>query len=213
LSEPAFCRQTFISGRIERILGKLMVESVVRNVWYNLWQDMLLRGAVAVIFGLLALLWPGITLAVFVLLFGAFAFVDGILLVLQSVTTRRREDYWWARLLHGLVSIAAGIAVFVWPGITLLVLAYIIAAYAIVTGILEIIGAIELRKTIKGELLMLVGGILLIAVGILLILRPGIGVIALVQTIGVFAVAYGIIIAALALRLRSLAHRPAPAQT
>ena len=98
---------------------------------------------------------------------------------------------------------------FVWPGITLLVLAYIIAAYAIVTGILEIVGAIELRKTIKGELLMLLGGLLLIAVGVLLIWRPGIGLIALVQTIGIFAIAYGIVTAALALRLRGHAHRMA----
>jgi len=192
-------------------MGKLMVESVVRNVWHNLWRDMLLRGVIAVIFGLLALLWPGITVAVFVLLFGTFAFVDGILLVLQSVTTRRHEEYWWARLLHGLISIAAGVAVFVWPGITLLVLAYIIAAYAIVTGILDIIGAIELRKTIKGELLMLVGGILLVGVGILLIMQPGIGLIALVQTIGIFAIAYGIVTAVLAFRLRSVARKTAPA--
>ncbi|HUL61514.1 MAG TPA: HdeD family acid-resistance protein [Methanocella sp.] len=190
-------------------MGKLMVESVVRNVWTNLWQDMLLRGIVAVIFGLLALLWPGITLGVFVLLFGAFAFVDGILLVLQAVTTRRHEDYWWARLLHGLVSIAAGVAVFAWPGITLLVLAYIIAAYAIVTGILEILGAIELRKAIKGELLMLLSGLLLIAIGVLLIWRPGIGLIAMVQTIGIFAIAYGIVIAVLALRMRGYAHKMA----
>lgn len=188
-----------------------MEANPVVNVWGGLWQDVLLRGVLAIIFGLLVFLWPGITLAVFILLFATFAFIDGLLLVLQSVTTHRHEKHWWARLLQGLLSIAAGLAAFFWPGVTLLVLVYIIAFYAIFTGILQIIGAIELRKVIKGELLLLVSGILAIAVGVLLIFRPLTGAIALAQVIGIFAIAYGIMVMVLALKLRSVASRPAPA--
>ncbi|MGA9138904.1 MAG: DUF308 domain-containing protein [Methanocella sp.] len=178
--------------------------------WGGLWQDMLLRGLVAIAFGLLAIFMPGITVAAFILLFGAFAIADGLLLVLQSVTTRRHEAHWWVRLLQGLLSIAIGIAVFVWPGLTLLVLLYIIAFYAIAGGLLQILAAIDLRKAIKGEMLLLVSGILAVAIGVLLIMRPGIGLIALVQTLGIFAIAYGIMIAVLALRLRSLVHKATP---
>jgi uncharacterized membrane protein HdeD (DUF308 family) len=189
----------------------LMEANPLIRTWGGLWQDMLLRGVVAIIFGLLAIFLPHITVAAFILLFGAFAIADGLLLVLQSVTTRRHEAYWWVRLLQGLLSVAIGIAVFVWPGLTLLILLYIIAFYAIAGGLLQILGAIELRKAIKGELLLLVSGILAVAVGVLLILQPGLGLIALVQTIGIFAIAYGIMIAVLALRLRSLVHKAAPA--
>jgi uncharacterized membrane protein HdeD (DUF308 family) len=189
----------------------LMETNPLLRTWGGLWQDMLLRGLIAIIFGLLAIFLPGITITVFILLFGAFAIVDGLLLVLQSVTTRRHEAHWWVRLLQGLLSIAIGIAVFVWPGLTLLILLYIIAFYAIAGGLLQIMSAIELRKVIKGELLLLVSGILAIAIGVLLILRPGIGLIALVQTIGIFAIAYGIMIAILGLQLRSYVHKAAPA--
>jgi len=187
-----------------------MGETSLRKVWGGLWQDMLLRGLVAIIFGLLAIFLPRITVAAFILLFGAFAIADGLLLVLQSVTTRRHESYWWVRLLQGLLSIVIGIAVFVWPGLTLLVLVYIIAFYAIAGGLLQILAAIELRKAIKGELLLLVSGLLAIGVGLLLIVQPGMGLIALVQTIGIFAIAYGIMIAFLALRLRSLVRKATP---
>ncbi len=188
----------------------LMETNPLLMAWGGLWQDMLLRGLVAIAFGLLAIFMPGITVAAFILLFGAFAIADGLLLVLQSVTTRRHEAHWWVRLLQGLLSIAIGIAVFVWPGLTLLVLLYIIAFYAIAGGLLQILAAIDLRKAIKGELLLLVSGILAVAIGVLLIMRPGIGLIALVQTLGIFAIAYGIMIAVLALRLRSLVHKATP---
>lgn len=188
----------------------LMETNPLLMAWGGLWQDMLLRGLVAIAFGLLAIFMPGITVAAFILLFGAFAIADGLLLVLQSVTTRRHEAHWWVRLLQGLLSIAIGIAVFVWPGLTLLVLLYIIAFYAIAGGLLQILAAIDLRKAIKGEMLLLVSGILAVAIGVLLIMRPGIGLIALVQTLGIFAIAYGIMIAVLALRLRSLVHKATP---
>jgi uncharacterized membrane protein HdeD (DUF308 family) len=182
------------------------------SIWSVHWQDMLLRGVIAILFGLLVFFWPGITVSVLVLLFGAFAFIDGVILVLQSVTGHQRAARWWARLVQGLISISAGILVFIWPGITLIAVVYIIAFYAILGGTLQIVSAIEMRKVIKGELLLIVSGILSVIIGVLLALQPLIGALALAQVIGIFAIAYGIMVAALGLRLMYAAHKPAPAQ-
>src|SRR5919197_1255421 len=111
------------------------------------WWVFALRGIAAIIFGILAFIWPGVTLAFLVLLWGAYALVDGVLGLLAGFRTG--QDHRWALLIEGLVGIAAGIATFVWPGLTALVLVYIIAAWALITGILEIIAAIRLRKVIE----------------------------------------------------------------
>lgn len=182
-----------------------MVENVgelMSTAWHGLWLDTLLRGIVAFVFGLLVFLWPGLSIAVFVLFFGTFAFVDGLLMLLQSVTVK--DGKWWARLIHGILGIAVGAAVFIWPGLTALVLLYIIAFYLIVGGIFQAIAAFEMRKSIKGELLLIASGILSVIVGVLMVLHPLTGAIALAQAIGLFAIAYGILLAILALRLRKL---------
>ncbi len=179
------------------------------GAWRNMWWDMLLRGAVAIIFGLIVFFWPGLSIATFVLLFGSFVFVDGILLLLQAVTVK--DGKWWVRLLQGLLSIAAAVAVFIWPGLTALMLLYIIAFYLIFEGILQVFAAIEMRKAIKGELLLIAGGVLSVIIGVLMFARPLTGALALAQTIGIFAIAYGILLAILALKLRGVGHRIAAA--
>jgi uncharacterized membrane protein HdeD (DUF308 family) len=184
------------------------VENVSGLAWSNLWWDILLRGIIAIVFGLLIFFWPGLSIAVFVLLFGSFAFIDGILLLLQSVTVR--DGKWWVRLLQGIIAIAAGAAAFLWPGLTALTLLFIIAFYMILTGFMQFFAAIEMRKAIKGELLLIASAILSVIIGVILIARPLTGAIALAQTIGIFAVAYGILLAILALKLRGVAHK-APA--
>jgi uncharacterized membrane protein HdeD (DUF308 family) len=183
-----------------------MVENVGDYTkWRSLWWDMLLRGAVAVIFGLLIFFWPALSVATFVLLFGSFVFIDGVLLLLQAVTVK--DGRWWVRLLQGILSIVAGVATFLWPGLTALMLLYIIAFYLIFTGVLQVFAAIEMRKVIKGEILLIAAGILSVIIGALLFARPLTGAIALAQTIGIFAVAYGILLVILALQLRGLGHK------
>ncbi len=183
------------------------IENALKWAWSGVWWDVFLRGVIAIIFGLLVFFMPGLSVAFFVLLFGAFAVADGLLLLLQAVTVK--DGRWWVRLLQGLVAIAAGVGVFLWPGISALALLYVIAFYLIFTGILQAVAAIELRKVIKDEWLYIISGILSVIVGVLLVIRPLTGAIALAQTIGIFAIAYGIFLCVLALELRGLPQKVA----
>ncbi len=143
---------------------------------------------------------PGLSIAVFVMLFGFYAFAVGVLLLLQAVTVK--DGNWWVRLLGSIVAFAAGAAVFLWPGISALSLLYVIAFYFVLIGVLQAIASVALRKVITGEWLYFISGILSIIVGVLLIMRPQTGAIALAQTIGIFAIAYGVLIGVLAFRLQ-----------
>ena len=113
-----------------------MLTQLARNWWV-----LALRGVIAVLFGLAAFVWPGITLAALVLLFGAYALVDGVFAVIAALTGRSGHERWWVLLLEGLVGVAAGVLTFVWPAITEFVLLYLIAAWAVVTGVIEVIAA------------------------------------------------------------------------
>ena len=164
-----------------------------------------MRGVAAVVFGILAFIWPGVTLAVLVLLWGAYALVDGILGLLSAFRTG--QDHRWALLVEGIVSIAAGIATFVWPGLTALVLVYIIAVWALVTGVLEVVAAIRLRQVIQNEWWLVLSGIASLLFGIALIVAPGAGALALIWLIGAYAIIFGVLLLGLAFRLRGMAHR------
>ena len=177
------------------------VETLAHNWWV-----LLLRGIAGIIFGVLTFIWPGISLAVLVLLFGAYAFADGVFALINGIRERGVNDRWWVLLLHGVLGIAAGIVTVVWPGITALALLYIIAAWALVIGALEIAAAIRLRKVIEGEWLLALAGIASIALGIMLFLFPGAGALALVIWIGAYALVSGVLLSILAFRLRSWAH-------
>jgi uncharacterized membrane protein HdeD (DUF308 family) len=168
------------------------------------WDMFLVRGILAILFGIATLLMPGITLVVLVVLFGAYALVDGVVLSILAFKNRKIDPDWWLALLTGLVSIAAGVLTFVWPGITAASLFYVIVAWAIVTGISEVIYAIRFRKVIDGEWLLVLDGILSVAFGILLIAQPITGALAVLWMIGVYAIAYGVILVVLAFRLRNL---------
>jgi uncharacterized membrane protein HdeD (DUF308 family) len=183
------------------------VENLLSRAWGSVWWNVLLRGVVAIIFGLLVFFLPGLTVALFLLLFGAYAVGDGILLLLQAVTVK--DELWWVRLLQGLVAIATGAAVFLWSGINALSLLYIIAFYLVLTGILQAITSIGLRLVIKdewlyfkGNWLYFISGVLSAIVGVLLMIRPLSGAVDLAQTIGIFAISYGVFTCALALELR-----------
>ena len=167
------------------------------------WWLLLLRGLAAIAFGVLAFFWPGLTLVALTLVWGAYALADGILALWAALAatggeTRRR---WWLAL-GGVVSILAGLVAFFYTGMTALVLLMFIAAWAIIIGVILIWGAIELRKVLDDAWLIGLNGALAIAFGVLLFARPGSGALAVVWMIGWFAVVFGILHIALAIRLR-----------
>jgi uncharacterized membrane protein HdeD (DUF308 family) len=168
------------------------------------WWALVLRGVVAVLFGIAAFAWPGITLASLILLYGAFALVGGIFTIAAALAGRTMEGQpWWALLIDGLLGIAVGIVAFAWPGITALALLYLIAFWAILTGVLEVIAAIRLRKEIEGEWLLAISGVLSVLFGLALIVRPVTGALAVIWLIGAYSIAFGALMIVLGFRMRS----------
>ena len=173
----------------------IVVDQLARHWWV-----IGLRGLAAILFGVLAFVWPGMTLAVLVLLFGAYALVDGVLTLVAAF--RGGVQHRIVMLVEGVVSVLAGLAAFVWPGLTALVLLYIIAFWAIVTGVLEIVAAIRVRRAISNELGLVIGGVLSVVFGVVLLIAPGAGALAVIFLIGAYAVVFGIALLGLAWRLR-----------
>lgn len=173
------------------------VDTLTRNWWV-----VLLRGIAGVSFGVATMFAPEISLLVLVLMFGAYALGDGIL-ALVTAMRRAGDDRWWVLLLQGLAGIGAGVATLLWPGITALVLLYLIAGWALVTGGFELAAAIRLRKVIEREWLLALSGIASIVLGVVLMLAPGPGALALVLWIGACALVSGTLLMVLAFRLRS----------
>src|SRR5215510_3735216 len=177
------------------------------NLMTQNWWAIALRGLVAMLFGIAAFIWPGITLWMLVALFGAYALVDGIFAVIESFRRDVVGERWWALLFEGFVGIAIGVLTFFWPGLTAMGLLYLIAFWAIVTGVFEIITAIRLRHEISGEWIMALIAILTMAFGFLLVAFPVTGALSVILIIGAFAFATGALMIALAFKLRSL-RRP-----
>ena len=184
------------------------------------WWAVVLRGVAAVLFGLMALIWPGITVIVLVALFGAYALVDGIIGLGTAVFGGRERGRRGWLVVEGIAGVLAGIFTFAWPGITALVLLWLIAAWALVTGVLEIVAAVRLRREIRGEWLLALSGALSVLFGILLVVWPAAGALSVVFVIGIYAIVFGVALVGLGLRLRRLrrdtgtvpaAHRPATA--
>jgi uncharacterized membrane protein HdeD (DUF308 family) len=173
------------------------------------WGWIALRGVAAISFGVLAFLLPGLTLAVLVVLWGAYVLVDGVLALAAAFRLRDGGRRMWSLLAVGLLGIVVGVLTFVWPGITALALLLLIAAWAIATGVLEIVAAVRLRKEIDNEWLLVVSGIASVVFGVLLVIWPASGALALVWLIASFALLLGVLLIALAFRLRGLAHHGA----
>ena len=153
---------------------------------------------------ILARNWWSVALrGLFAVLFGAFALA-------AAIVGRAQGSLWWALLAEGLFGIAAGILTFLWPGLTDLALLFLIAAWAIATGVLEITAAIRLRKEIEGEWLLALSGVLSVGLGIALVVMPGPGILALIWLIGAYAILFGIVLLILAFKLRALAWRLPP---
>ena len=176
-----------------------MLDVLSRN-----WWTFAVRGVAAVIFGVLALAMPGIALVVLVFLFGAYAFVDGVFALIGAVREAEAHNRWAHLLFVGIFGILVGAITFFFWQITAFALLYLIAAWAVVTGILELVGAFELRRHLPGDLWWVLAGLASIAFGVLLILRPLSGALAVMWIIGIYAIVFGGFLIALALRLRSL---------
>ena len=173
----------------------------------NRWWVVLLRGICAVVFGILAFVWPGLTLLSLVLLYGAYALVDGLLSIACGVAGSAAPRSWRVMITVGLLGVAAGIVTFLYPGITAVVLLVIIAFAAIGRGVFEIAAGIRLRKEIEGEFWLILGGVLSLVFGVFLLLRPGVGALAVVWLIGAYAIVFGIVAMMLSFRLRVLQER------
>lgn len=167
------------------------------------WWMLALRGVFAILFGVLALIWPGLALTTLVLLFGAYALVDGAAAIITAFSHRETNKSWWILALEGLVGVLAGIGTFIYPGITALILLTLIAVWAIMTGVMEIIAAVRLREEIEGEFLLGLSGLASVIFGVLMLLFPGGGALAVITVIAVYAIIFGVILIALGLRLRN----------
>jgi uncharacterized membrane protein HdeD (DUF308 family) len=182
-----------------------MLETLSRH-----WWALALRGVAAILFGVLALVWPGITVFALVLVFGAYTLVDGAFTVAAAVGGRAggraRDSRTWL-FVRGVAGILTGIVAFLWPGITALALLWLIGAWAVVTGVFDIVAAIQLRRELRHEWLLGLSGALSVLFGILLVVWPAAGVLTLVVLIGIAAIAFGVTLLTLGLRLRQARRR------
>jgi uncharacterized membrane protein HdeD (DUF308 family) len=175
------------------------------------WWLLLLRGIAAIVFGVLAFAWPGLTLVTLVLFYGAFALVDGVIALVAAFTGGAKPVPTWWLVVIGLLGIAAGVVTFMMPGITAVLLVLFMGVWALVHGIFEIIGAIQLRKEIDNEWMLILSGVVSVLFGLLVLIAPGAGALGLIWAIAAYSIVFGITFIVLSLRLRN--HRHAPAAT
>ena len=173
-------------------------------VYTSSWWALVLRGLAAIAFGVLAFVWPQITLTALVFLWGAYALVDGAFAIAAGVKSHGENKRWWVLLLEGILGVAAGLVAFLVPGITALALLILIAAWAMVTGAFEIAAAIQLRKHIKGEWLLALAGVASVLFALALLFNPAAGALALVWLIGAYSIVFGVLLIVLGVRLHNL---------
>jgi uncharacterized membrane protein HdeD (DUF308 family) len=178
-----------------------MVEAMSRN-----WGTLAIRGLLAIVFGIVAFMYPGPTVAALVILVAAFAIVEGVVNLIGGI--RGREG--WA-IAEGVISVIAGVVFVIWPGLTALALLYLVAAWAIITGVLRIVAAIQLRRALRNEWLLVLSGIASLIFGVVAAIFPGAGIVAIIWFVAAWAIILGVLLVALALSLRSLAHGPSTA--
>ena len=181
----------------------MLIETLKRHWWVPV-----LRGIAAVLFGIMAFVYPGLTVAVLVLLFGAWILVDGVFRVIGAIGHRASDKEWGFDLIIGIMGIIIGFLTFHAPRITALALIIYIAAWALMIGATEIALAIKLRREIKGEWFLILMGLLSIAFAVMLLWNPLPGALALVWLIGSYAIAFGILAVIFGFRLRSLPTLP-----
>lgn len=179
-----------------------MSETLLRSWWL-----LGLRGLIAVLFGVAAIVWPAITLMTLAALFTAFALLAGAVWIFGSIQHRKVDRRWWVMLLLGAFSVGAGVAAALHPALTMLALILLIGANALVSGVLDIVVALRVRKYMKGELLLILSGIASIMFGLIVLMFPtGAGALALALMTGIYAIVTGVLLLALALQVRSWAR-------
>ncbi len=188
------------------LASRPLLHALAKNWWL-----LLLRGIAAIVFGVLAFAWPGLTLVTLVLFYGAFALVDGVIALVAAFTGGAKPVPTWWLVVVGLLGIGAGIATFVMPGITAILLILFMGAWALVHGIFEIIGAIQLRKEIDNEWMLIFSGVVSVLFGVIVLIAPGAGALGLIWAIAAYSIVFGISFVALAFRLRNHKHEAAAA--
>jgi uncharacterized membrane protein HdeD (DUF308 family) len=192
-------------------LETVMETNPLTQLLSRFWWVLVLRGVLAILFGISAFVWPGLTLVTLVTLFAAYAFVDGIFDVIHAISHRQEIEHWGLLLIEGLFGIAFGVLAFQSPELTTLVggviVAFYIAAWAIVTGAMRIAMAVRLRKEIEGEWLLALSGAVSILFGILIMSRPAAGALAMLYFVAAWAIALGVILIALAFKARSFVRK------
>lgn len=181
------------------------MEMMAKQMYRRHGWALLVRGIVAILFGIVALIWPAITLIVLVSLFGAFALVDGIFSVIAAISARGYDNWGWL-LVGGLIGIIIGIITFFWPGITALILLDLIAIWAILTGIFDFVVAFAFYQPAGREILLIIAGVLSLLFAAILLFRPVAAALGLVWVIGVYAIALGILWIIRAFRFHALAR-------
>jgi uncharacterized membrane protein HdeD (DUF308 family) len=169
------------------------------------WWSLVIRGVLAILLGVITFAWPGITLTALVFLFGAYALLDGTVSLIGAVRAARAHERWGALLIEGFAGIAAAMVTVVWPPITGLALVYIIGAWAVVTGIFEMVAAARLRKYISGEWLLALSGLASLVFGILIMIAPLAGALVIALWVGAYALVFGALLVGLGFRLRAWA--------
>jgi uncharacterized membrane protein HdeD (DUF308 family) len=174
------------------------------------WWALALRGLLAILFGLVALVWPGLTLVALVLLFGAYALVDGLFAFAAGLWAARAEQRWWPFLLVGILGTLTGVVAVAQPAAVAFAFVFLIGAWAILTGALEIAAAVSLRKELSNEWLLGLGGLASVVFGVLVTASPAAGALTLVLLFGIYAILYGAMLLGLGFRLRALHQRLSP---
>lgn len=168
------------------------------------WWLFVLRGVMAVIFAILAFIWPALTLSVLVVFLGAYLFVDGLFSLVHGFRVIKKDSHWWVLVLEGVLGIAAGLVALFMPGITVVFLITLIAVWCLITGLLEIILAIRLRKELTNEWMLVVAGIFSIIFGILLFAQPLAGVVVIAWWLGAYALLFGFFLILVGMRLKKV---------
>lgn len=184
----------------------------MRELLAEFWWVLVLRGVVAIVFGVLAFLWPGVTIEFLIALFGAYMLVDGVFGTVGALRGRHHAQHWVLMLLEGLLGIAVGVLTWVAPVVTGLAVLLWIGVWAILTGVIEVVQAIRLREQIQGEFWLALAGLLSVGFGVLLLAFPLAGALALLWVLASYAVAFGIVLVLLGFRVRSTGAGPAAAE-
>ena len=166
------------------------------------WWVLLLRGAAAIIFGVLTWMQPAASAAALVLVFGAYVFVDGLPGIYTAIKSRQQSRHWWVVLLWGLTGVVVGVLTVINPAITALVLTIYIGVWALMTGVLQIVAALRLRKEIQGEWVLVLGGLLSVLFGIFVLMQPGAGMMAMLWVLATYAVIFGVLMVILAFKIK-----------